>query len=253
LDYLDGATIASLMTRGWGVEPNFLDRKTQEGVDKELDALYYENNFEEAAQQEISLMRRVRVAWMDISELDRLKQPCLRELFEKIISLPFELNKKCGNDMLLQASGLFEVAVYAAGEGFYSPHLDGAYPKEGEEDSNNGRKVTFIYLPAQGWKSKDGGMVRVYKRIPAGETISLKELGDPVHEMKPSSGSLLCCFSRDVPLEILQTHRRMFVITLWSAGPAVRPFKTTVTEAKPGQAVASTADEDDEKADAAPK
>ena len=131
------------MEKGWGVEENWMGRSVQQGIMKELEALHHNCVFEETMQQGIAMQRFGRVAWRDISELDRMKESNLRELFEKMISVPFELNKKCGKDLLLQATGLFEIALYQAEEGFYRPHVDGAYPKPGDDNANNGRKVTI--------------------------------------------------------------------------------------------------------------
>eukprot|EP00392_Amoebophrya_sp_AT5.2_P007573 g7588.t1 len=56
--------------------------------------------FQPVLRQEQMGVRSDRIAFTTLDELDGEKQPELRELFRKMISLPFELNKKC--NLMLQ-------------------------------------------------------------------------------------------------------------------------------------------------------
>lgn len=215
LDYLSSDTIASFMSKGWGMEDRFLGRPLQERVLQELDMLNHENKFEETFQQVVQHMRDAKVALLDMGDLDREKQPALRELFEKMVALPFEVNKKCGN-LLLQASGTFEVACYTE-KGFYKAHMDGTYDAETE----NGRKVSMMYLPGMGVRTRDGGNLQLYTRQAPGSVAKPDELGEPELDTKPGGDKLVLFFSRDIPWELCSMGRKIYVISLWSSGPAV--------------------------------
>merc|ERR1719183_1859657 len=122
-----------------------------------------------------------------------------------MISIPFELNKKCS--LYLQASATFQIGCFPS-KGFYKRHVDGGY-----EDLNNGRKITAIFYPNTSWSSGDGGTCRIYKRQPNPfQVAKAKEKGleDPVpntdeweEEVEPCAGRLLLFRSRDIPHEVL--------------------------------------------------
>eukprot|EP00438_Fugacium_kawagutii_P004935 Skav200621 [mRNA] locus=scaffold2029:53367:55343:+ [translate_table: standard] len=102
-------------------------------------------------------VRGDKICWVNYEGLDREKQPGLLELFKQMISIPFELNKKCS--LYLQASGSFQLASYPAeapyrSTAFYKKHMDGGY-----DALNNGRKAN------KDWSASDGGWVRSWRQL----------------------------------------------------------------------------------------
>lgn len=136
LNTLSAETVSNLMVRGWAVQDGFLgNTKSVDRVWKELELLDFESSFQPVLQQESLGIRTDRVCFKSLGSLDREKHAALAELFHKLISLPFELNKKC--NLMLQAMGNFQLGAFASSGAFYKKHVDGGY---GEAD--NGRKIT---------------------------------------------------------------------------------------------------------------
>merc|ERR1719150_748856 len=133
-----------------------MDDNVVRKIYNELELLDFDGKLVEVQQQKMTGTRTDRIHWLTYDALDREKQPGLVTLFKKMISIPFELNKKCS--LYLQASASFQLACYP-NKGFYKKHVDGGY-----EDINNGRKITAIYYANKSWSRDDGGQLRVFKR-----------------------------------------------------------------------------------------
>ncbi|CAJ1370793.1 unnamed protein product [Effrenium voratum] len=217
LENLGVDCIKGLMEKGYGIQEDFLSAGLTEDVFRELEMVDFDGKLSAVAQQKMTGFRSDKICWVNFEGLDREKQPGLLELFKKMISLPFELNKKC--KLYLQASGSFQIGCYPK-QAFYKKHIDGGY----EAKLNNGRKVTAIFYANKGWGAKDGGELRVYRRRPNPyqlEQGAEEPKEDEVEEdIAPEAGRLVLFRSRDVPHEVLSTARKRFAVTLWLPGPA---------------------------------
>merc|ERR1740121_1489710 len=157
----------------------------------------YDGKLTEVQQQKMTGIRTDRIYWLSYEALDREKQPGLVSLMKKMISIPFELNKKCS--LYLQASANFQIACYPA-KASYKRHVDGGY-----DDLNNGRKITAIFYANTTWSSGDGGCLRVFKRQPNPfQKEKAKEKGidltvdkdEMEEEIEPSAGKVVLLRSR---------------------------------------------------------
>merc|ERR1712032_868773 len=138
-----------------------------------------------------------------------------------MISIPFELNKKCS--LYLQASATFQCGVYA-GKCYYHKHVDGGY-----EDINNGRKITAVYYPNVSWSDGDGGELRMYRRRPSpyhvakakaeGRELPENAEDEVEEDIQPLGGRILLFRSRDMPHEVLSARRKRYGVSLWLMGP----------------------------------
>merc|ERR1740121_1747678 len=144
------------MEQGYAYQDEWVKDTVMQNIYKEIEFLDFDGKLTEVQQQKMTGYRTDRITWLSFESLDREKQPGLVTLMKKMISIPFELNKKCS--LYLQASGNFQMACYSP-KTFYKKHIDGGY-----EDLNNGRKVTAIFYPNQSWSDSDGGNIRMYKR-----------------------------------------------------------------------------------------
>mmetsp|Transcript_133195 Transcript_133195/g.371287 ORF Transcript_133195/g.371287 Transcript_133195/m.371287 type:complete len:415 (-) Transcript_133195:57-1301(-) len=216
LDSFTPDTIRGLMERGYGFQDGWMDDSAISKIHGELELLDYDGKLVEVQQQKMTGYRTDRIYWLNYESLDREKQPGLVQLFKKMISIPFELNKKCS--LYLQASASFQIACYP-NKGYYKRHVDGGY-----SDLNNGRKITAIYYANTTWGSEDGGQLRMFKRLPnpfqieKGEEPS-REKYEVEEEIEPLGGRLLLFRSRDMPHEVLACRRKRFAISLWLSGP----------------------------------
>ena len=144
----------------------------------------------------------------------------LRKVCEKLISVPFELNKKCS--LSLQASGIFQLAYYSPQQTHYSRHMDSGYGM----DLDNGRKITAIYYP--NYKSRteeDGGNLVIYKRRKNPYQIKEGDDQQPADDeiervIEPKADRLVLLRSRDVPHEVLENNKKRFGVSLYMSGPA---------------------------------
>lgn len=221
LENLEGDLLKGLMTEGYGFQDGFMDENTTLDILQELELLDFDGKLVQVQQQKMSGYRTDRIAWLTLEGLDREKQPGLTSLFKKMISVPFELNKKC--NLYLQAGGSFQVACYPEGA-FYRKHVDGGYL-----NLNNGRKITAIFYP-NSWSPQDGGHLRMYKRRlnpmqiekakKEGVETPLEDAPDEEDtDIEPLGGRLVLFRSRDMPHEVLRTGRKRYAISLWVMGP----------------------------------
>jgi len=222
LDSFSADTIRGLMERGYGFEDDFVEDKVLTNIQSELDLLDYDGKLVEVQQQKMTGYRTDRILWLNYDGLDREKQPGLVALFKKMISIPFELNKKCS--LYLQASASFQVACYPS-KGYYRRHVDGGY-----DGLNNGRKITAVFYTNKSWSREDGGQLRMYKRLP-NPFQAAKAKGQDAEppspesyevdeEIDPVGGRVVLFRSRDMPHEVLPCQRKRFAISLWLMGPA---------------------------------
>lgn len=213
--------IRGLMEHGYGYTDDFVDDDTTRDVYKELEFLEFDGKMVEVQQQKMTGYRTDKIYWLTYEALDREKQPGLVTLMKKMISIPFELNKKCS--LYLQASSTFQIACYPK-NAYYKRHVDGGY-----DNLNNGRKVTAIFYANPSWSEGDGGHLRVYKRkLNPFQIEDMKAKGSEVpdqaahevaEEIEPLGGRLVLFRSRDVPHEVLPTNQKRFAISLWLMGP----------------------------------
>mmetsp|Transcript_24549 Transcript_24549/g.56608 ORF Transcript_24549/g.56608 Transcript_24549/m.56608 type:complete len:417 (+) Transcript_24549:59-1309(+) len=221
LNSLDADCVRDFMEKGYGYVDDFLDETALKDVHNELELMEFDGKFMEVQQQKMLGMRTDKIMWMNYGDLDREKQMGLGTLFKKLISIPFELNKKC--NLCLQANATFQLAHYGK-KGYYKKHVDGGY-----EDINNGRKVTCIYYANKSWTESDGGALRMYKRRrnpyeiekmeKEGLDVPKQEDDEVVEEIAPVGNRLVVFRSRDMPHQVLETARKRFAVTLWLLGP----------------------------------
>jgi len=223
LNELQGQCIAGLMERGYGYQDDFMGGTSAVDIYSELELLEFDGKFSEVMQQKRMDISSDKIGWFTPDDIDREKQPGLSALFKKLISIPFELNKKC--NLCLQGSASFQLACYPK-KGFYKKHMDGGYDK-----INNGRKITAIYYPNHRWSEGDSGNLRIFKRglnpyeleklkKEGKEAPDGKEMEKEIHEeMAPKGDRLLLFRSRDMPHEVIPTNIKRFGITMWVMGP----------------------------------
>jgi len=222
LDSFGRDVIRDLMEKGYGYQDDFVDDNTVRDVFKEIEYMEYDGKLVEVQQQKMTGYRSDKIQWLTYEALDREKQPGLVTLMKKMISIPFELNKKCS--LYLQANSTFQISYYAKGA-YYKRHIDGGY-----EDLNNGRKITAIFYANPCWSEADGGQLRVYKRkLNPFQIEHMKSKGQEVpdqtkHEVEedivPLGGRLVLFRSRDIPHEVLPSGGKRFAVSLWLMGPA---------------------------------
>mmetsp|Transcript_46305 Transcript_46305/g.124417 ORF Transcript_46305/g.124417 Transcript_46305/m.124417 type:complete len:420 (-) Transcript_46305:42-1301(-) len=221
LDSFTPDAIRNMMERGYGQQDGWVDDSVLSNVYSELELLDYDGKLVEVQQQKMTGYRTDRIYWLNYDALDREKQPGLVTLLKKMISIPFELNKKC--NLYLQASASFQIACYPA-KGYYKRHVDSGY-----ENLNNGRKITAVYYANKSWSSEDGGQLRMYKRlqnpfqkekaVSRGEAVPSEDTYEVEEDIDPVGGRLLLFRSRDMPHEVLPCKRKRFAISLWLMGP----------------------------------
>lgn len=222
LESISPDTIRNLMELGYGYQDDFMSEADVDKIYGEMEYFDFDGKYVEVQQQKISGYRTDRIGWFTPESLDREKQPGLSALFKKMISIPFELNKKCS--LYLQASANFQLSCYAE-KARYKKHVDGGY-----NDLNNGRKITAIFYPnSVSWSSRDGGHLKMYKRKPNPFQVAKmeeaeREKKDPPDEeaeqIAPSGGRLVLFRSRDMPHEVMPCCRKRYAVSLWLMGPA---------------------------------
>eukprot|EP01071_Lankesteria_metandrocarpae_P007599 Lankesteria_metandrocarpae@DN4726_c0_g1_i2.p1 len=159
LDSLKPETIAALMKEGIAVQHGFLGEEMRQTALKDLEFLEFDGKFIDSYQQTTIQLQSGLSHWLAASQLDRIEQRGLFSLTNKLMSLPFELNKKAS--LLLQTSSMFHLSYFPATDSFYRRHCDSGFGSE-----NTGRKITAYYCPNPvDWDiASDGGQFRVYPR-----------------------------------------------------------------------------------------
>mmetsp|Transcript_126972 Transcript_126972/g.201383 ORF Transcript_126972/g.201383 Transcript_126972/m.201383 type:complete len:427 (+) Transcript_126972:42-1322(+) len=221
LNELQGDCIRGLMEKGYGYQDDFMGGTTAQDVFNELEYLEFDGKFTDVQQQKLLGTRTDKICWFTPDDVDREKQPGLSNLFKKLISIPFELNKKA--NLCLQGSCSFQLACYAKG-GYYKRHVDSGY-----DNLNNGRKITAIYYPNASWSESDGGHLRVWKRQKNpyeiekmkkdGLEIPKEDDSEHAEDIGPAGDRLILFRSRDVPHEVRESRRKRFAVTIWIMGP----------------------------------
>merc|ERR1719453_1666960 len=172
------------MERGFGFQDDFMGGSKAADIYSELELLEFDGKFTEVMQQKQMNVRSDKIGWFSPDDIDREKQPGLSALFKKLISIPFELNKKC--NLCLQGSATFQLACYPK-KGFYKRHVDGGY-----DTLNNGRKITAVYYPNHMWSEGDGGHLRIYKRaLNPYQIEKLKKDGEEVPDQSEMEKEIL--------------------------------------------------------------
>eukprot|EP00922_Rhytidocystis_sp_ex-Travisia-forbesii_P055550 GHVS01082271.1.p2 GENE.GHVS01082271.1~~GHVS01082271.1.p2 ORF type:complete len:423 (-),score=52.81 GHVS01082271.1:1575-2843(-) len=223
LDNLRPETISNLMNIGFAVQEDFLGPQSRKSVYEECELLEFDGKFNEVFQQSQREPTRTDfMCWIRPADLERDKFRGLMRLFKLMSALAFELNAKA--NLFLQAAGTFQLSHYAPGS-FYHKHMDGGFA----DSRNNGRKITCMYYPnPPDWKQSDGGVLRMYPRrdrkhqeIHTTESDELEEMDHQNFvDIPPTADALLLFRSRDMPHEVLVSHRKRFAVTLWLCGPA---------------------------------
>mmetsp|Transcript_42560 Transcript_42560/g.96103 ORF Transcript_42560/g.96103 Transcript_42560/m.96103 type:complete len:420 (+) Transcript_42560:98-1357(+) len=221
LNSFNGDMIRSLMEQGYGFQDDFVDDSVIQDVYNEIELMDFDGKLTEVQQQKMTGYRTDRIHWLTYDALDREKQPGLVALLKKMISIPFELNKKCS--LYLQASASFQVACYPEGA-FYRRHVDGGY-----DETNNGRKISAVLYANKSWSREDGGQLRVFKRRPnpfqvakaqsEGAEVPDVDQIEVEEEIEPMGGRMVLFRSRDMPHEVLPCRKKRFAISLWLMGP----------------------------------
>jgi len=215
LNSFSGDAIRGLMQHGFGIQDDWMEGSVVDDICNELEYLDFDGKLMEVQQQKMTGHRTDRICWLTYEGLDREKQPGLTKLFKKMISIPFELNKKCS--LYLQASASFQMACYAP-QGYYKKHVDGGY-----NDLNNGRKITAIYFANKSWSSSNGGELRMHKRKPNPFEVA-KGIPDCTEDeidqdIEPQRGRLVVFRSRDMPHAVMPCKHKRYAVSLWLMGP----------------------------------
>jgi len=206
--------IESFMSNGWGIVENWLEDEDRRNVLKEIEYLNHDCKFEDVYHQAMHGTRTDKACWLSSTELERESQPGLRELFEKMISIPFELNMKC--NLLLQYGDAFELSMYGK-DCFHKTHYDGAH----EKDKDNGRKVTAIYFPGNSHSNPYGKMTVFGRTVnPYQKAAGIKDPKVSDKEIDMEGGTLVLVRTRDMPISFTDVRRKCFMITAWYRGPS---------------------------------
>eukprot|EP00927_Polykrikos_kofoidii_P050916 TRINITY_DN44754_c0_g1_i1.p1 TRINITY_DN44754_c0_g1~~TRINITY_DN44754_c0_g1_i1.p1 ORF type:complete len:437 (+),score=98.78 TRINITY_DN44754_c0_g1_i1:163-1311(+) len=220
LESLNGETIRNLMERGYSYQDEFMTEGEARSIYAEMEYLDFDGKYTEVQQQKMTGYRTDRIGWFTLEGLDREKQPGLCALFKKMISIPFELNKKCS--LYCQAGGNFQLSVYPK-DAYYKRHIDGGY-----DEINNGRKITAIFYPNMDWEEGHGGHLKMYGRrknpfqlaklnIDAAKADEEEYVEE--EQIGPKGGRLVLFRSRDMPHEVMKACKKRYAVSLWVNGP----------------------------------
>ena len=187
--------VEGLAGPGFAVVPGFLSPGLWRALRREALLRDRRNEFVSAAigrednQHRNELIRRDRTRWLDDASLAQTR---LREQLE---SLRLAINR----ELFL---GLFDFeahfAIYEPGA-FYRRHLDAF-------DSANPRVVSTVLYLNPGWPAVQGGSLRIWPGPQASE---------PVAEVVPEAGTLVCFLSEAIPHEVLAAQQQRLSIAGW--------------------------------------
>jgi SM-20-related protein len=134
--------------------------------------------------------------WLNDREALRKEYPSLWETLEKMQLLQLELNNACN----FQSERVqVQLACYPGGGARYVRHLDAF--KGGAN-----RRLTIIYYLNVGWKSTDGGALRIFSQEGAEETYD---------DVEPTADRLVVFQSRTVEHAVLPSFAERFALTMW--------------------------------------
>jgi len=210
LDTFSPDHIRRLMTDGYVVLDNVMndDGASAKEVYSTLEHWDFEGKFQNVMMQMMHKIRSDKRLFFHADDILGAKQKGFSKVMKLMISVPFELNKKCG--MLLQVSTMFEATLF---------NVDAYHKKwfeSGFDGNDIGRKITVVYFTSAGWGEKDKGHRRVYKR---------KRKDDPeneevVDDIAPIADRLYVFRSREMAQEVLGTKKKLYELALHSPGPA---------------------------------
>ena len=187
--------VEGLASQGFAVVPGFLSTTLWRALRREAWLRDRRREFVAAAigrednQHRNDLIRRDRTCWLEQSSL---AQTQLREQLER---LRLAINR----ELFL---GLFDYeahfAIYEAGA-FYRRHLDAF-------GHSNPRVVSTVLYLNPGWPADGGGHLRLWAQPRARQ---------PVAEVVPEAGTLVCFLSEAIPHEVLAAQRQRLSIAGW--------------------------------------
>ena len=187
--------VEGLVRDGFAVVPQFLSPALWRALRREALLRDRRQEFVCAAigrednQHRNDLIRRDRTCWLDNGSLAQTR---LREQLE-------QLRLAINRELFL---GLFDYeahfAIYEPGA-FYRRHLDAF-------DSANPRVVSTVLYLNPGWLAPQGGNLRIWPR---------RDAREPVAEVVPEAGTLVCFLSEAIPHEVLAAQRQRLSIAGW--------------------------------------
>ena len=186
--------IESLVEHHWFVAENYLPASLCLGLRQELLTLHQGDQLTAAGigrGREHQLARRVRgdfTHWLDGTSL----------IQQEFLALMRELKTELNRELFL---GLFEYeshyAFYPPGA-FYQKHLDAFRGR-------SNRVVTTVLYLNPDWQPGDAGEMRLYD----------PRTDQPLMDIPPRLGTLVCFLSEALPHEVLTTHKNRASIAGW--------------------------------------
>ena len=186
--------IEGLVENHWFVAENYLPASLCLGLREELLELQQQDLLTAAGigrGREHQLARRIRgdfTHWLDGSSL----------IQQEFLALMRELKTELNRELFL---GLFEYeshyALYPPGA-FYQKHLDAFRGR------SNRVVTTVLYLNPE-WQPEDAGQMRLYDPY----------TDQPLMDVPPRLGTLVCFLSEALPHEVLATHKQRASIAGW--------------------------------------
>lgn len=188
---------ASLAQQGFCITPDFVDNRTITTLAAEAEQRWTQQEFRSARigtganLQTAATIRGDAILWLDHSALSAAQAVYVAQLEQ----LRATLNSR----LFLGAFDLeLHFARYPAGA-YYSKHLD-------RHAHTQARLVSCILYLNQGWRSKDGGELRIYTA--ADDHASYADI-------TPHGGTLVTFLSGDFYHEVLPARRPRLSIAGW--------------------------------------
>lgn len=186
--------IDGLVEKRWFVAENYLPKALCNQLQQDLLLLHEQSLLSPAGigrGKNHLLNEEVRgdyTHWLDGSSLAQ----------QSYLALMRELKNTLNRELFL---GLFEYechyALYPAGA-FYKKHVDSFR-------GQTNRKVTTVVYLNSAWQTKDAGEMRLYH----------PKTQQPLLDVAPRSGTLVCFMSEDLPHEVLPTNADRTSIAGW--------------------------------------
>eukprot|EP00397_Hematodinium_sp_SG-2012_P026168 GEMP01027391.1.p1 GENE.GEMP01027391.1~~GEMP01027391.1.p1 ORF type:complete len:418 (+),score=107.35 GEMP01027391.1:26-1255(+) len=210
LDTFTPDQIHQLMTEGYVVVDNVCDDggESAKEVFSALEHLDFGGKFQNVIMQMLHDMRNDKRYFFHAEDIISAKQKGFGKVMKLLMSIPFELNMKCG--LFLQVTTAFE-ATYFPVNGYHKKWFESGY------DGNDiGRKISAVYFTSSQWLEGHGGKRRVYRR----KKMNEPETDEVVAEIAPIADRLLVFRSRDMAQEVLKCNKKRYELTLHTPGPA---------------------------------